>query len=266
MYVRLTYYMSRDSIIPQRVERLNAQSGCDGVHRVLLLNDQNRKVTATRRDDEWKSCTGHSVLWCPSPFVRSTTSQSQRTNERVEHVYSTKHSTPTTSGPWIHKELSSLVYIFIYLNFPHLTTFYFPLTCPPNNRRFVGPFQIAPVSLIRLDHPSIHYALLVLSISVCRTTHIFVFGMRESRKYVRSVASVVLKQPDMQIRTHFISSTVHRTTNKRIFGYLLCVCMYMWELISHYDFVLSDRSIAKQPSPSFLTVKHAGLFAYERWW
>lgn len=81
-----------------------------------------------RRDDEWKSCTGHSVLWCPSPFVRSTTSQSQRTNERVEYVYSTKHSTPTTSGPWLHKELSSLVYIFIYLNFPHLTTFYFPLT------------------------------------------------------------------------------------------------------------------------------------------
>lgn len=261
MYVRLTYYMSRDSIIPQRVERLNAQSGCDGVHRVLLLNDQNRKVTATRRRVKVLYRTQCIMV---SFAVRSFDDITVTKNERTSWVcIFHKTFNPHHLGPWLHKELSSLVYIFIYLNFPHLTTFYFPLTCPPNNRRFVGPFQIAPVSLIRLDHPSIHYALLVLSISVCRTTHIFVFGMRESRKYVRSVASVVLKQPDMQIRTHFISSTVHRTTNKRIFGYLLCVCMYMWELISHYDFVLSDRSIAKQPSPSFLTVKHAGLFAYE---
>lgn len=237
MYVRLTYYMSRDSIIPHRVERLNAQSGCDGVHRVLLLNDQNRKVTATRRDDEWKSCTGHSVLWCPSPFVRSTTSQSQRTNERVEYVYSTKHSTPTTSGPWLHKELSSLVYIFIYLNFPHLTTFYFPLTCPPNNRRFVGPFQIAPVSLIRLDHPTASTMLYLYFPFLCAGRLIYLYSVCEKVESTsgRSRRSS-LSNPTC--RYEHISSPP-QSTGRRTNAYLVTYSVYVCICESWFPIMIS---------------------------
>lgn len=123
-------------------------------------------------------------LWCPSPLVRR---HHITKNERVQYIpQNILPNTPTTPRPSLHKdtllapshlacvpELSSLVYIFIYLNFPHLTTFYFP----PNNRGDLGPrpFSHSPAPLIQHGHS----ALLLLSSSVW-TTRIFVFGMRES--------------------------------------------------------------------------------------
>lgn len=195
-------------------------------------------------------------------FVRRHHSHKERTNELSMYIPQNIQPPPPRALTTQGAQLSGLYFHLFKFSTSH--NFLLPPHVSAQQPSLCRPLSNSPSFSYSARPPhSIHYALLVLSISVCRTTHIFVFGMRESRKYVRSVASVVLKQPDMQIRTHFISSTVHRTTNKRIFGYLLCVCMYMWELISHYDFVLSDRSIAKQPSPSFLTVKHAGLFAYE---
>lgn len=67
-----------------------------------------------------------------------------------------------------------------------------------------------------------------------------------------------------------ISSLPYKTgrTNVHMVTRLLALCICnMWELIFHYDFVLSDRSIANKasnPPPLSWTVKHAGLFAYER--
>lgn len=225
MYVRLTYYMSRDSIIPQRVERLNAQSGCDGVHRVLLLNDQNRKVTATRRRVKVLYRTQCIMV---SFAVRSFDDITVTKNERTSWVcIFHKTFNPHHLGPWLHKELSSLVYIFIYLNFPHLTTFYFPLTCPPNNRRFVGPFQIAPVSLIRLDHPTASTMLYLYFPFLCAGRLIYLYSVCEKVESTsgRSRRSS-LSNPTC--RYEHISSppqSTGRRTNAYLVTYSVYVCI-----------------------------------------
>lgn len=225
MYVRLTYYMSRDSIIPQRVERLNAQSGCDGVHRVLLLNDQNRKVTATRRRVKVLYRTQCIMV---SFAVRSFDDITVTKNERTSWAcIFHKTFNPHHLGPWLHKELSSLVYIFIYLNFPHLTTFYFPLTCPPNNRRFVGPFQIAPVSLIRLDHPTASTMLYLYFPFLCAGRLIYLYSVCEKVESTsgRSRRSS-LSNPTC--RYEHISSppqSTGRRTNAYLVTYSVYVCI-----------------------------------------
>lgn len=225
MYVRLTYYMSRDSIIPQRVERLNAQSGCDGVHRVLLLNDQNCKVTATRRRVKVLYRTQCIMV---SFAVRSFDDITVKKNERTSWVcIFHKTFNPHHLGPWLHKELSSLVYIFIYLNFPHLTTFYFPLTCPPNNRRFVGPFQIAPVSLIRLDHPTASTMLYLYFPFLCAGRLIYLYSVCEKVESTsgRSRRSS-LSNPTC--RYEHISSppqSTGRRTNAYLVTYSVYVCI-----------------------------------------
>lgn len=124
----------------------------------LLLNDQNRKVGDS--DDE--SCAAAGKGQCimdygvlRRSFVDIT---SQRTNEFNIFRKTFYRPTLTTPRPSLHKdtllapshlacvpELSSLVYIFIYLNFPHLTTFYFPPTTVATS--VLVPFRIAQLLL-----------------------------------------------------------------------------------------------------------------------